>query len=70
MINNDSNDPDEKFIREVKEKLKNPKKLNSKQPTLNQPNSLDWKNENEVKTYLDNLETEYTFSCIGDKNPG
>jgi hypothetical protein len=69
MINNDTNDPDEKFIKEIKEKLKNPNNLNSKQTNVNQLNSIDWKDESEVKTYLQNLETEYTFKCIGDKNP-
>lgn len=69
MINNDINDPDEKFIKEIKEKLKNPNKLNAKQTNVNQLNSIDWKDESEVKTYLQNLETEYTFKCIGEKNP-
>jgi len=67
MINNDSNDPDEKFIREIKEKLKN--KSDATRSSFSQTNSIDWRDASEVKTYLDNLETEYTYKCIGEKNP-
>ena len=67
MINNDSNDPDEKFIKELREQIKkNPKKAQV-EPTIG--NGVDWKSKEQVKEYLDNLETEYTYQCVGEKNP-
>ena len=66
MINNDSNDPDEVFIKEIREKIKNKTNLPHIKPSVS---SIDWKNEADVRVYLNNLETEYTFQCVGEKNP-
>jgi hypothetical protein len=32
-------------------------------------NTPDWKNEEQVKEYLDNLYTEYSFQCLSERLP-
>ena len=32
-------------------------------------NTPDWKNEEQVKEYLDNLYTEYSFQCMSERQP-
>jgi len=66
MKNSDSTGADEKFVSELKEKIKN---KNYDLKFDNTTKNIDWKNPDEVKDYLDNLEIEYSFQCISQKLP-
>ncbi len=59
-------DDDETFLRNLREKIQN----KSFKPVEPQPlNTLDWRNPEDVKTYLDNLFVEYNFQCMSEKRP-
>ena len=58
---------DEKLINEIREKVKNSKVDESSY--LDRARSMDWRNPEEVKGYLDNLFVEYTFQCVNEKLP-
>ena len=59
-------DEDEKIVEEIKKNIKNP---NIKVNSDDRARSLGYKTPEEAKEYLDNLFTEYSFQCYGEKLP-
>jgi len=52
------------------DKKENDSRLKEATSELNdRARSLDWKNYDEVKEYLDNLKIEYSFQCFSEKRP-
>ena len=63
---------EEKIAEEIRRKLADPKKSSEfvKQKAARDPSrSIDWRNPEEVKEYLDNLQIEYSFQCLKEKEP-
>ncbi len=57
---------DEIFIKNLKEKIHS----KSQEPIVPERlNTPDWRNPDDVKTYLDTLYIEYSFQCKSEKKP-
>ena len=54
---------DKKILEDIRKNIKNPNEFNRE----DRARSLNLKTADEAKTYLDNLFTEYTFQCYGEK---
>jgi hypothetical protein len=60
---------DEKFIQEIKEKIKEKQTNKIIKKDNSDPRTPDLKNPEEVKDYLDNLFVEYSYQCLNEKLP-
>lgn len=58
---------DDRIVEEIRRKLAQNDGAKSEAPKV--PRSIDWRDPNEVKSYLDNLYVEYSFQCISEKRP-
>ena len=69
--NTNQDEEDEKLIEEIRNKIKNnsDNKINESNNSNRLPRSIDWRNPDEVKDYLDNLYVEYSFQCLSEKLP-
>jgi hypothetical protein len=69
--NTNQDEEDEKLIEEIRNKIKNnsDNKSNESNNSNRLPRSIDWRNPDEVKDYLDNLYVEYSFQCLSEKLP-
>jgi hypothetical protein len=67
--NANPDDDEEKLIEEIRNKINKNSGNKSNDSSNRLPRSIDWKNPDEVKDYLDNLYVEYSFQCLSEKLP-
>jgi cytochrome c oxidase assembly factor 7 len=58
---------DDKILEEIRRNLEGKVSTDRREKIASATKSLDWKDENEVKDYLNNLYIEYSFQCLSEK---